>query len=52
MLSIMAEMPIVKGGLISAGSLRALSDFSIAGAGAGSVEDKTMRYSGDDRFSR
>ena len=45
---IMEETPIEKGGHISIGLLPALSDFSIAGAGAGSVEDKTMRYSRDD----
>ena len=44
----MEETPIDKGGHISIGLLLALSDFSIAGAGAGSVEDKTMRYSRDD----
>lgn len=48
MSSIMEETPIAKGGHISIGLSPALFDFSIAGAGAGSVKDKTMRYSRDD----
>ena len=44
----MEETPIEKGGSISIGSYPALFDFLVAGAGAGSVEDKTMRYSRDD----
>ena len=48
MSSIMEGTPIERGGHISIGSLPARSDFLIVGAGAGSVEDKTMRYSRDD----